>query len=236
MSRTVDPTEIRDTTDRLAHQLDPPRPGVLCAGDARRAGHPGGADRTARARAQDPGRRPRRGVRGVAGRRRPDRSGLAGPPDRHLQGRCGAAGRDRPAARSPPRGRRGGRPGRAVREAGRGHRRRGGRGSGGPAAAARPRRRTGRCGSCRTSAAAPASTPSPTPRPPTAGPMPSGPAGSGPTPTGSPGTCTSRGPWRRWRGSTTPSATAPTASSARPGPRAGANRRRPTPTTPPPSS
>ncbi len=73
MSRTVDPTEIRDTTDRLAQQLARPRPGVLRAGDARRAGHPGRADRTARARAQDPGRRPRRGVRGVAGRRRPHR-------------------------------------------------------------------------------------------------------------------------------------------------------------------
>ena len=45
---------------------------------------------------------------------------------------------------------------------------------------------------------------------------PSGPAGSGPTPMGSPGTCTSRGPSRRWRGSTTPSATAPTACSVRP--------------------
>ena len=108
MSRTVDPTEIRDTTDRLAHLLDRPRPGVLCAGDARRAGHPGRADRTARARAQDPGRRPRRGVRGVARRRRPHRRRTGWParpaPPRPMRGGWSRpAGSSKPSLRSPGR-------------------------------------------------------------------------------------------------------------------------------------
>ena len=115
MSRTVDPTEIRDTTDRLAHQLEHLDLGscvpatlaelVTLGERIERLGHG----------LEDPRPPASPRIRGVAGRRRSHGGGLAGPPDRHVQGRCGAAGRDRPAARSPPRGRRGRHAGRAVR-------------------------------------------------------------------------------------------------------------------------
>ena len=54
--------------------------------------------------------------------------------------------------------------------------------------------RAGRCGSCRTSAAAPEPTPRPTPTRQPGGPMPSGPVAPGPTLMGSPGTSTCPGP------------------------------------------
>ena len=209
MSRTVDPTEIRDTTDRLAHLLSSLDLGscvpstlaelVTLGERIERLGH--GLKTRAAARVAGSAVWQGDGDRTAAdwlarqtGTSKADAGRLVetGRQLEALPAVAGAVTRGELSARQAE-----AIAGAAAADPG---------ASGGCC----PRRRTGRCGSSRTSAAAPGSTPSPTPRPPTGGPMPSGPAGPGPTPTASPGTSSSRGPWRRWRGSTTPSATAPT--------------------------
>ena len=103
MSRTVDPTEIRDTTDRLAHRLTRLDLGsclpatlaelVTLGERIERLGH--GLKTRAAAR--------------VAASAVWQGDGDRTPADwlarqhRDVQGRCGAAGRDGPAARGPPR-------------------------------------------------------------------------------------------------------------------------------------
>ena len=166
MSRTVDPTEIRDTTDRLAHRLTRLDLGsclpatlaelVTLGERIERLGHGLKTRAAARVAASavwqgDGDRTPADWLARQTGTSKADAGRLVetGRQLEALPTVDGAVTRGELSARSRPKPSPVRRP--RIR---------------GPSGGCCPRRRTGRCASCRTSAAAPGSTRSPTPRPP----------------------------------------------------------------------